>query len=49
MSRVENLYNKIKVDSRHTDVIKLLDTTIEDRIYDEYNSGEFEVFRSLQI
>ncbi|MBO6605879.1 BLUF domain-containing protein [Psychroserpens sp.] len=46
-SSVENLYAKIKVDSRHTGVIKLLDTTIDDRIFDDYNSGEFEVFQKF--
>lgn len=44
---VQTLFDRIKTDNRHTGVIKLLDTTIEDRIFDDYNSGEFEVFQKF--
>ncbi|SHG61816.1 BLUF domain-containing protein [Winogradskyella jejuensis] len=43
--KVDELYEKIKVDSRHTGVIRLLDTKIEGRIFKDYNSGKFDVFQ----
>ena len=45
--KADNLYKKIKTDSRHTGVIKLLDTKIEGRLFKDYNSGEFEVFQKF--
>ncbi|GGI56735.1 BLUF domain-containing protein [Winogradskyella haliclonae] len=45
--KTNHLYKKIKTDSRHTGVIKLLDTKIEGRLFKDYNSGEFEVFQKF--
>ena len=33
------LFSKISQDPRHSNIIKLIDTTIEERIFDGYNSG----------
>jgi len=33
------LFEKINQDPRHSNIIKLIDTTIEERIFDGYNSG----------
>ncbi len=43
--KVDVLFNKIKKDERHKDIITLLNTRIEDRIFDDYNSGKFDVFQ----
>ena len=42
---IDRMYKKIKSDNRHTTIIKLLDITIDGRIFNDYNSGEFEVFQ----
>ena len=44
--KIDALYHKIKLDERHTGLIKLLDTNIESRIFEDYNSGEFEIFKN---
>jgi len=41
---IDRLFENIKRDNRHSDVIKLLDLALEDRVFEEYNSGNFEVF-----
>ncbi len=41
---IDELYEKIKIDTRHLDVIKLLEIDLKDRVFNDYNSGVFEVF-----
>lgn len=43
--QIDGLFNKIKVDPRHKTIITLLDTTIEGRIFNDYNGGKFEIFQ----
>ncbi len=43
--KVDTLFEKIKTDKRHKDVIKLLDSKIDDQIFKDYNSGKFEIFQ----
>ena len=45
--KIDILFKKIKNDNRHTGVITLLDSKIEGRIFDDYNSGNFEVFQKF--
>jgi len=45
--KVEELYKKIIQDSRHNNIIKLLETQIEDRIFDDYNSGDFKIVKDF--
>ena len=42
---VNDLFQKINLDPRHKGIIKLLDSEIEDRLFNDYNCGEFEVFQ----
>jgi len=44
--QIDSLFNKIKVDPRHKTIITLLDTTIEGRIFNDYNGGKFEIFQN---
>lgn len=44
---IENLFNKIKVDQRHSGLIKLLDTTIEHRFFGDYDSGHFSIIHDF--
>lgn len=37
--KVHTLYTKISKDGRHNSIIKLIDTPIEERIFDDYGSG----------
>ena len=37
--KIKNLFNKIKLDSRHQDIIPLINMTIDERIFDDYESG----------
>lgn len=37
--RIQNLFRKICQDSRHNNIIKLIDTSIEERIFDDYELG----------
>lgn len=37
--RIQNLFRKIRQDSRHNNIIKLIDTSIEERIFDDYELG----------
>lgn len=39
-------YKKIKKDKRHTGLIKLLETPIEIRLFDAYDTGEFSVIKN---
>lgn len=43
--RIDRLFNKIKIDPRHKNIIILLDTNIEGRIFNDYNGGKFEIFQ----
>lgn len=43
--KVEHLYSKITKDKRHNNLIKLLETQIEDRIFNDYNSGDFQIVK----
>lgn len=36
---INNLFSKIKKDDRHRSIIKLIDTPIEERVFDNYNVG----------
>ena len=45
--KINPLYEKIKIDSRHTGVIRLLNTKIEGKILKDYNSGEFDAFQKF--
>ena len=42
---INDLFQKISLDPRHKGIIKLLDSEIEDRLFNDYNCGEFEVFQ----
>ncbi|MCA0132432.1 BLUF domain-containing protein [Winogradskyella alexanderae] len=42
---INQMYKKIRSDKRHSTIIKLLDITIDGRIFSDYNSGKFEVFQ----
>jgi len=42
---IDILYTKIAKDIRHNGIIKLLDNSIDARIFDGYNGGEFDVFK----
>nr|WP_321231903.1 BLUF domain-containing protein [uncultured Psychroserpens sp.] len=42
-SIIDNLFVSIKKDHRHHGLIKLLETTIADRIFEDYQSGLFSV------
>lgn len=44
---IEKTYNKIKEDKRHSGIIKLLDTNIEDRLFQDYESGHFSVIKDF--
>ena len=37
--KINTLFSKINQDSRHSNIIKLIDTSIEERIFDSYGSG----------
>ncbi len=37
--KINMLFSKISQDPRHSNIIKLIDTPIEERIFDGYNSG----------
>ena len=41
--KIDLLYSNITEDQRHNGIIKLLDKTIDGRIFDEYNSGKFSI------
>lgn len=43
--QVDTLFKKIKVDPRHKNIITLLDTKIEGKIFNDYNGGKFEIFQ----
>ena len=43
--KVDNLFQKIRKDERHKGIIKLLDTEIEGKIFNDYNGGKFEIFQ----
>ena len=43
--KVDTLFKKIHKDPRHRRIIKLLDTDIEGKIFNDYNSGKFEIFQ----
>jgi hypothetical protein len=45
--KIDCLFEKIKQDHRHSCVIKLLDSSIDDRIFNGYNSGNFEIFQKF--
>lgn len=45
--KIDELFEIIRMDSRHRGIIKLLDTRIEDRIFKDYNSGEFDIFHKF--
>ena len=36
---VDNIFSKIRMDDRHRNIFKIIDTTIEERIFEEYNFG----------
>lgn len=42
VSEVRNLYNKITKDERHNHVIKIIDTKINNRVFEDYQTG-FEI------
>ncbi|WP_299111161.1 BLUF domain-containing protein [uncultured Winogradskyella sp.] len=46
--KVDALYKRIKRDIRHTGLITLLNTKIEGRIFNDYNSGNFEIFQKFE-
>ena len=37
--KINMLFAKIRQDSRHNNIIKLIDSSIEERIFDDYDSG----------
>ncbi|WP_299129308.1 BLUF domain-containing protein [uncultured Winogradskyella sp.] len=43
---IDALFKRIQKDMRHTNVIKLLDTKIKGRVFDDYNGGNFKVFEN---
>jgi len=43
--KIDRLFNKIKIDPRHKNIITLLDTNIEGKIFNDYNGGKFEIFQ----
>ncbi|WP_299361289.1 BLUF domain-containing protein [Winogradskyella sp.] len=43
--KIDTLFQKIKKDKRHKGIIKLLDTDIEGKIFNDYNGGKFEIFQ----
>ena len=43
--QIDRLFNKIKIDPRHKNIITLLDTKIEGKIFNDYNGGKFEIFQ----
>ncbi|WP_299892055.1 BLUF domain-containing protein [uncultured Lacinutrix sp.] len=42
-STIENTFKKIELDKRHFGLIKLLDTTIDYRMFEDYESGHFGI------
>jgi hypothetical protein len=36
---VDAIFSKIQMDDRHRNIFKIIDTTIEERIFEEYNFG----------
>ena len=36
---VDDIFSKIRVDDRHSNIFKIIDTTIDERIFEEYNFG----------
>lgn len=45
--KVNTMFKKIEIDNRHKGIIKLLDASIDSRIFDDYNSGEFKIFQKF--
>ncbi len=43
--KVDVLFEKIQKDKRHSGIIKLLDTEIDGKIFNDYNAGKFEIFQ----
>lgn len=43
--KIDTLFEKIKKDKRHKGIIKLLDTNIDGKIFNDYNGGKFETFQ----
>ena len=37
--KIQNLFHKISQDARHNNIIKLIDTSIESRVFDDYEHG----------
>ncbi|WP_052503477.1 BLUF domain-containing protein [Lacinutrix sp. Hel_I_90] len=46
-TKVETIFDKIKKDSRHSGLIKLLETKIDYRIFEDYESGNFSVIKDF--
>lgn len=44
--QIDTLYSKIKKDTRHQAIVKILDKKIEASIFNAYNSGEFKIIDS---
>ena len=42
---IDELFDKISIDKRHNNLIKLLETQIEDRIFDDYNLGDYQIVK----
>ncbi len=42
-AQIDRLYSKIKKDTRHQGLLKILDKKIEGRIFSAYNSGQFKI------
>lgn len=47
--KIETLFLKISQDSRHHNIIKLIDTSIEERLFNDYNSGVIIVENSKTL
>lgn len=48
-SKLDHLFSKINDDERHYNVIKLINSTIDNRIFKEYNSGFILTNNSTEI
>ncbi len=42
---IDSTFDNIKIDTRHYGLIKLLETEVEDRLFEDYDGGDFGVIR----
>jgi len=41
--KIDQLYSRIMKDTRHNGIIKLVDAKIKDRVFDDFNTGKYEI------